>query len=518
MLQHLTSIQFPHFRARLFTGLLSAILVLSAPGAYSQGGYLEWLNQGLELLQARRFDEALVLMDEAIAGHGDPQFHLLRGVALNRLQRPAEALISLRQAQAAGLDLPRLDFELGMAAVHLRAYALAQERLLRYEKLRPGEARNALLLGRAHLGLRQLDEAQHWYQETRTREPALEAHILDGLARVEAARGDLKAAHEHREALESRASGSPLALGLAQDLGPVRSPWSLSASITPGYNDNVLLTPDGPALPTDVSDTESLYLGLTGNVSYRYQLTPTDALIPSYALQAGSHADVHSADYLTQSLGLGFEHIFSQKLEGSVSLSGQDSRVDGNGFSTGLGLNLALTHRTSSALVLSAGYSFANINYDDDPALGAAVRDARHHALSLTSYLQLPRIAGLDSRLQAGVNYAINSSNGSDYDQKTLGLNLGLSVNLPWRLVLDTRVNFTRSDYDNPNSVAASPALAQFAFARDDRRSGFSLRLSRPLGDGLVAFATYERSRNDSNIQSFDYTQNIWNAGLRLRF
>jgi hypothetical protein len=36
--------------------------------------------------------------------------------------------------------------------------------------------------------------------------------------------------------------------------------------------------------------------------------------------------------------------------------------------------------------------------------------------------------------------------------------------------------------------------------------------------DGLVVFAAFERVRNESSIESFDYTQNIWSAGLSARF
>ncbi len=517
MQQQLPRYKFSHISAIASAGVL-VILLLIAPAAFSQRGYLEWLNQGLVLLQSRRFSEALALMDEAIAGHGDSRFYLLRGVALNRMQRSAEALISLRHAESAGLDLPRLDFEIGMAAVHLRAYSLARERLRHYEQLRSGEPRTALLLGRAYLGMGQLDEALRWYLETRSRGPALEAHVQDGLARIAAARGELETAHEHRQDLESRASGSPLAQALARDLGSLRSPWSLSASMTPGYNDNVLLTPDGPALPSDVSDTESLYLALTGNVGYRFQITPRNMLIPYYSLQAGRYADVHSADFLTQSLGLRIEHQFSQRLDGLLSLTGQDTRVDGKGFSDSLGLDASVTYRTASWLVINAHYSLAFTDYDDDPTLGAAVRDARRHYLSLTSYLDLPKFAGLNPRLQAGVNYALNTGNGSDYDQDSLGLNLGLSVTLPWQLVLDASVNYSRSDYDNLHSVAAGTGVARFAFARDDRRQGYRLQISRQLREGIAVFGTFEHTRNDSNIQSFDYTQNIWNAGLSLRF
>ena len=509
----------PSGRARL-ASLVVLLSMLFPPAAHSQGGYLYWLSQGLELLESRRFDAALTLMDEAIAADGSAQFHLLRGVALNRLQRAPEALLSLREAEVRGLDLPRLDFEIGMAAVHLRSFELAAQRLHRYEKARPGETRTALLLGRAHLGLGQLDAAQQWFETTRAREPAMEAHVLDGLARVQAARGDLHAAQAHQRALAARAPGSPLATALARDLEPASGAarWIVSASATAGYNDNVLLTPDGPALPTDVTDADSMFWALSANVGYRFAITPADALIPSYALQAGLYNDVGSANYLTNRVGLTHEHRFSPRLQSSLSVSGQDTRVDDRGFSAGLGLDASLTHRTTPWLVLSAGYGVAATDYDDDPALGAAVRDARRHALFATAYLELPRVMGSRPLLQASVNYAHNAANGSDHDHDAIGLDLGLSVALPWRVMLEASASFARSEYDNPNSVAASATVPTFAFARDDRRSAYRVQLSRSVRDALVAFVAFERVRNESSIESFDYTQNIWSAGLSARF
>ena len=71
----------------------------------------------------------------------------------------------------------------------------------------------------------------------------------------------------------------------------------------------------------------------------------------------------------------------------------------------------------------------------------------------------------------------------------------------------------TNTNYDNPNRFSAGGAASR----QDDQRF-FRLDLSRPITEGAEVFGEYRWIDNESNIDSFDYDQNVWSIGLRARF
>jgi hypothetical protein len=120
------------------------------------------------------------------------------------------------------------------------------------------------------------------------------------------------------------------------------------------------------------------------------------------------------------------------------------------------------------------------------------------------------------TRWSAAVGVNLNNSNakGSDFPSDGYGGSATVRYTFPNRVVAAAGLSATRDEYRNPNSLAG----AGFAFAREDRQNTVSAQLSGPLTDKLRWFVHGQALRNKSNIEFYEYKQNVFSAGLAADF
>ncbi len=475
--------------------------------------FIELLGEGLSLLKAGDYEAALEKFEAAGGLQPSRQIDYLKGVTLNRLGRYRQALINLWRAAKRGVALPSLDFEIGRAAVAMGAWRLAADSLARFDQATPGDAQVSVLLGRAYLGLGDFDQAEARLREATERNRSARPAALYYLALLEQARDNPEAARHGLEELEKEAPGSDFVRRLEETLPQPESPWLLSTALTYGSNDNVLLNPEGQALAEDVSQTASDFWAYSASVGYEWRITPNDILSPGVFIQGSRYGSIRQADFMSPSGDLGYARRLPFGLEATAGIAYGDTRVDGDGFNETVTTRATLSYRPTDRLTLVAGYRFNGTDYDTEPAETAEDRDSLSHSASLTALVALPDVQTVKTRLRLGLSQTWNSADGADYDFESRAGTIALSFVLPW-LSLAATVSRTESDYDNPNSRSV-PSLA---FRRDDNRTSYSVRLSRPFGAGFRLFAAYGRTRNNSNISPFGYTQNTWSGGVDWAF
>lgn len=158
----------------------------------------QYKERGLGELRAGSYADALESFESAGKGApGDAEALLLQGAALNRLGRTAEALPRLERARAAGLDGPLLALERGWSLLGAGRWQEAAAELERSERARPGVGATAEGLGRAYLGLGNLERAEGWLLATIERDTALEPDALFLLALLERQRKNPEAGRRY---------------------------------------------------------------------------------------------------------------------------------------------------------------------------------------------------------------------------------------------------------------------------------------------------------------------------------
>lgn len=516
----------------LLVGVL-IVLLAGVPGVLAQDtGAL--LKSGLAQLRAGEYQAAWESFDAAAAGapgHGGAR--LLRGMAENRLGRHGDALRSLGEAESLGVAVPQLDFESGWAAVEIGLWDRAITALERHEAAKPGNAKTAEFLGRAHAGKGEYDSAVALFEDAMRRDPAVRPSALYHLAYLEMQRGDRAAADATLERLFAEVPDSPLARALAERLeatsearrrgaarreaaGEPAKPWRAGAAVAYGHNNNVLALPDAMPVPPGGGSRGSYLVSYAADLRYDWRLGDADVLSAGYVLGGAEYFD-SAGDYNDHTLFGNWSHALSGDLDLAGRLGFGKTLVDGSSFRTTYSLGASLAYRLGARAVVDFGYGAVISDYDREPADARQDRDANTHTLSVTLTGNLTGLFPGDPLLRLGLAHAWNRAAGSNFDYRATSIFVSASASLPLELTLDASAAISSHGYVHLNSFAFD-GIRLFAFDRDDNVKIGSLRLSRPIVDGVDVFLSYRRIDNKSNIGFFDYTQDSWSLGLRARF
>ena len=517
----------------LFVGVLIAVLA-GIPGVLAQDTE-ELLKSGLAQLRAGDYQAAWESFDAAAAGaprHGGAR--MLRGMAENRLGRHGDALISLTEAESLGLANPQLDFETGWAAVESGLWDRAIAALERHEAAKPGNAKTAEFLARARAGKGEYDAAVALFEEAMRRDPAVRPSALYHLAYLEMQRGDRAAADAYLERLFAEVPDSPLARSLAERLEATREaqrrgaarrqaaaeptkPWRVGASAALGHNDNVLALPDGMPVPAGGGSRSSLLVSYAADLRYDWRLGDADVLSAGYVLGGAEYFDVAAADYNDHTLFGNWSHALTSDLDLAGRLGYGRTIVDGDSFRTTYSLGASLAYRVGAGALVDFGYGAVISDYDREPADALQDRDALTHTVSVTLNGNMTGKLPGDPLLRLGLAHAWNNAEGRNFDYRAFTVFLSASASLPHDLTLAGSGAISTHGYVHLNSFAFD-GVSLFAFDRDDNVKIGSLRLSRPIVDGVEVFLSYRRIDNESNIGFFEYTQDTWSLGLQARF
>lgn len=318
-----------------------------------------------------------------------PQHGFCKVSRLICLGRPAEASAALQQAHKLGLRGPSLDYEIGWAAIFVGNWGVAVEHLQRYEAAKPGSGRVGTSLGLALLGQGKLNKAEAKLRKAMERDPSRKPSALYLLSQIEGARGDIPAARQHlkRIMIETPDSrlGRALWGGLASEVQRAqaegaetpRKPWRVSASLSGGYNDNVVALGDGLPLPTDISSKDSPFTQFALGASYDQLLSPDDAITYGYTLNSNFYSDVDGFDVIDQYFYLRYSRRLRHDLIATLTGSDQYTLVDSEGFRNELALRPALLYQINEYSTVELAYRFAFSDYFSDVAIGVLDRDAK---------------------------------------------------------------------------------------------------------------------------------------------
>ena len=130
----------------------------------------------------------------------------------------------------------------------------------------------------------------------------------------------------------------------------------------------------------------------------------------------------------------------------------------------------------------------------------------------------------LRSELSFGYHWHHYDSEGEEYDFQAHEIELGTRTALPWLLVLDLQGSFAYRPYDHPSTYPNPNDLVdgvEYRLRSGDKTEYVyqaSAILERPITDWMIASLRYEYTRNDADVEVFDYDRHVIGGYLTFSY
>ena len=451
------------------------------PGDQTAGYYL-----GLTSLRLQRYREAEERFREVLKKHPeDARARLGLGMALYHQDRPREATTELTTAERTLKDDPLLYYYAGLAAADQQAYEQASDKFMRAGKLDPELANDARYQRGVTL------HSQRQYQQ---------------------------ATAEFRSAVEGGqvAAARPAAPPTAPTAQPPSKRWSANYGLSLQYDSNVVLLPGGSALPNNISHKDDFVTAFNGYGEYRFLQTDKWTI----GAGGGFFANVHArlSDFNVFDLA---PTLYAERRLGAAQLRFQYTldyvTVGGDAYLVSNAIQPTLTIPESDRTYTQAFFRYQNKDFKAfrDDQFGVAVnqtRDANNFMLGAMQYWKLFSDRG---SVRAGYIFDTDQTGGGDItpqfgvptkaDWAYTGhrLSTGVAYQPLAATTLQLAFDYYRQNYSNPNSF--SPDLVE----RKDNVYQLTGTVVRDIRSWLWLAFQYSYTRDQSNVDAFNYTRNI---------
>lgn len=419
----------------------------------------------------------LLLAGQVWAGTSDDAF--AAGLKASRGGDYLYALSRFELARRSGMDSAALDYNLGVCHYKLRHYPQASEafrRATRSKELKPLALYN---LGLVALAQRDHAQAEQWF--TQARDASTEE--------------DVRTLAERQLTRLQQPSGTDL-----------KQWWLVSASANLGHDDNVL-DPASEVVRSRSDNLAELFAIASGPISG----TLRDGVrldVSAYALR---YASISEYDMNVLRGGAAWLHLLGN-WQGEAGLHYETSSLGGEGYLDTTTLTLQGSHKWREDAQLRLRYRYGLITSRDDaydPLQGTRQQfDIQNRWRRTDGQLLLGYQLELNNR-----DDLTTATTFSSYSPTRHTLRLGVEQALasPWIGGLDASLRNSR--YDTANVLGSGRHVV-----RQDNQFQLKLRARRPLDKTWEVALEYSHTRNDSNINIYDYDRNLIMGGVSAQW
>jgi tetratricopeptide (TPR) repeat protein len=422
-------------------------------------------------------------------------------------------LLCIAQGQPAGAATQdALAFDRGVAAFQAGDYDAALESFLQAQRAgldTPGLHYN---LGATYYRLRRYPEAEREFQAL-ARDPAWRALATYNLGLI-AQRMERPGLAKERFELALRTATDPklrmlaaAALGRLESVSPTRV--VVLASLAAGYDSNATLTPDAATAGT--SHQGDLFAESLGAASYRLGGNAAGGTYAQAGFLVRKYQDLNQFDQAGLRLGLGHE-TDSGRWQTSVDGFFDLTYFGGDLFQRAAVLDAGLRRRLGSSGDLRGRYEFQRI----EGGAGFEYLDGWQQQLSVDwGFLLASSVARIGYQLE--LNNRRDLQQGADFLSYSPTRN-SVYAGVIWPNIAgwsaEARGEYRFSRYPDPYVLDNGTLEVK----REDKRLGIELRGYRRLAGPWRVFADYSYYRNDSTVDTYDYTRYQVLAGIEVVF
>ena len=402
-----------------------------------------------------------------------------QGVTAFRAGDYQAALQSFLDALQAGLDTPGLHYNLGATYYRLQRYPEAERE---FQALAPDPkwaplahynlGLTAQRAGRPQQAMEYFDQAHRT-----TTDPNLRALAATAFERL-------------RGAPPSPQAGAVI-------------------SLSGGYDSNATLSPD--AATGGVSHQGDRFVEALAAATHLLAGNTERGWVAHGSLVLRKYADLHQFDVAVSRAGLSHERYWG-RVQTSVAAYFDTAYIGGDRLEQGTSLDVQASSRLESGGELRGRYQFGHIAGGS----GFEYLDGRQQRLSAEAGVALAS-ALVRAGYQLELNHRRDLQQGSEFlsaspTRHALFASVALHNLAGWRT--DARGEYRVSRYRDPDLIDAGLPLGILEVTRRDRRYGFGLRAERRLSAPWRLFIDYSYYRNESNLDTYDYSRGQLMAGI----
>jgi tetratricopeptide (TPR) repeat protein len=507
--------------------------VTAARGQSALEAYEMNYSRGAVEFSRGRYEEAEGFFRAALrAKPDDPEAGLYLGQTLLRRKRYREAEAVFRTLTERDEHNGAAWFGLGAAQYHQKRFTEAKDSLLAAEKASPDDPLVQYYLGLVHHELGEFAEGPGRFQQAMTLSPDLapSAQYYTGVAHLR-----LGASAKAREALEAVIAADPDSdqaksarelLAQLEAGAPPPSRWKINAATGIEYDTNVVLLPGGtspPAGGTGISQQADYRSVMTGSLDLRgFEVERWTGGI-AYGIYQSFHSRLSGFDvedhapsaYLKYEDGpwaLNLQYIYNYTLVGR---------------SPYLNANTALATVSlaeSDNFVTQLQFRYMDKVFRSGRFLLNQARNGKNWLVGLTQYAGFADNKGrvwlgyiFDTDVTGGGSPTVaappNTPDNADWAYQGHHVTTGIEFPPLWTLEPSLAFDWIHQQYLNPNSYSVDGTTR-----RRDNIYSFTGAVSRDFGDHFSLTFQYAYNRDDTNVDVFTYTRNVFSLMLSASF
>ena len=486
--------------------LIVAVVCMHVPVHAQEERGNAYYDLGVFAYEDGDYEGAEINLQKALSFNpANPFYNHYMGRIYLKMERYQDAEKYLNKAWSVNQDIPGLSYDRAFLAYKKADYASAADLFTALVKEDPSNVHAQYYAGICLFKQKNYRKALAYFINASQLSPTIKdngwyyagichvklGHFTQAIEKFEYVR-------DHTESASLRAYAKKW-LQATKQQKRARKPYSLYAKLAYKYNDNVRLEPLDEDVYADEDDSV-----IVGSFSGRYNI-------------------INRQDY---TMGVGYNHYqtWHSKLEnydliGSIfNLYGKYTThpftvmlsylptfywVESDKYLKRHHVKPEVMWNAGENLMMRLSYSYYSNDYSQDDT-----RDGHTNEIFLNAYYG---IKGKKVYVFGGIGYEDNSASHPDYYYSEVKTKLGISLTLPWDLILKLTAKYYDQNYDNVDSV--------YGIEREDVKYYGAVSLSRSiLYDWLSICGEFNYTKNDSNITDREYKQNVTAVYLTARF
>lgn len=278
--------------------------------------------------------------------------------------------------------------------------------------------------------------------------------------------------------------------------GPKR--WALSLSGGVQHDSNVILGPEGYALPQGISSKSDWRGVVSLSGQYALPLSDKTAANAGYSFYSGSYSELSDYDITMHKAYLNLFYALANAVTMRGGYSYEYTYVGGVDYRDVLALSQAVTINEGGGLLTTVLYEYSRKNNMDSTEFANNSERTGHNNLFAVSQ-SLPLFGPLSAEL--AYSHDKESADMDYWSYKGYKGRLALDVSLPLKIVSTLRTEYYKKDYDEVYPGQGMP--------RRDSVGTYAVSFKKNFGARYSLNAGFTYTRNKSNLTAFDYKQNV---------
>ncbi len=473
-----------------------------------------------------RYDQAEIYFRQALAAKpNDLEASAYLGQALLRQGKLDEAETTFRDMIDVNPEAGKAWLGVGMVQYTKGQYKDALLSLKAAERFLPNDPLVYYYQGLAFHQLEDFDNSPGRFLRAMTLSPDLAptAQYYSGVAYFR--RGVMDEARTSFEAaLASQPEGeqAKIARELLAQVPSLEQPsprrWGVSANVGAEYDTNVVLLPGGTQPPggsTGISRQKDYRTVLNANLDYRFVQDDKWTMGIAYGIYQSFHRTLSGFDVEDHS-----PRFFIERQFGPLRIAGQYiynyTLVGRSPYLISHTGQTVWTLTETKNTFTQFQFRYQNKDFQDGRFLLNSARDGKNWLVGATQYLIF---ADGNGRARLGYTFDTDVTGGgspviaglpgtpdnADWDYQGHRLSTGVELPPIYTLNLDLAFDFYRQNYSNPNTNSVNGLIK-----RRDNIYAFTGTLGRDVNKYVSAALQYSYTRDENNLQVFDYNRSIF--------